>query len=401
MYNADGKPLRVALVHDWLTGMRGGEKVLAQMCKLAGGADIFTLVHVPGSTCEIIESRRIITSILNKLPGIGKYYRMCLPLMPMAIGQMSVAGYDLVISSSHCVAKGISGSGSGSGAGAGSGSSSGSGIKRSSESLHVCYCHTPMRYLWAVGKDYDQSMGLMGLGLRLLRPALRSWDVRSAGNVDHFIANSNCIAERITSAYNRTSDVLFPPADVDFYCPAQKTREDFYLIVSALAPYKRVDQALAACKKLRRPLKIIGTGQLASELKKSADGDIEFLGWQDDEVVREHYRQCKALLFPTLEDFGIVPIEAQSCGAPVIAFGKGGALDTVSDDDENPTGLLYPSQTVESLIQAIEKFEQLPPARFDPHHMHQRAKGFSEQAFRDGFIEILRPLFEQKGWSLE
>ncbi|HHH75473.1 MAG TPA: glycosyltransferase family 4 protein [Phycisphaerae bacterium] len=380
MHNADGKPLRVALVHDWLTGMRGGEKVLAQLCELMGEADIFTLIHTVGACSETIESRRIVTSFLDKLPAVRRYYRLMLPLMPAAIEHLSIADYDLVISSSHCVAKGIGG--------------------RKAGQLHVSYCHTPMRYLWALQRDYDASMGVGSLALRLMRPALRSWDRRSASRVDHFIANSNCIARRIETVYGRKSDVLHPPVDVDFYHPKPIEREDFYLMVSALSPYKRVDHAIAACKKLNRPLKIIGTGQLAREITKASGSDVELLGWADDETVRDHYRRCRALLFPTLEDFGIVPVEAQSCGCPVIAFGSGGALDTVRDGGDNPTGVLYPTQTAESLADAIVKFEQLPPTQFDPQQMHKWAKHFSKQAFREGFCEILNPLFAERGWSI-
>ncbi len=360
---------RVAIVHDWLTGMRGGEKCLVEFLDVLGEADLFTLVHLPGSCCEAIERRRIATSPLGGLPGVGRYYRHLLPAMPFAAERLDLGDYDLVLSSSHCVAKGFGG--------------------RRAEQLHVCYCYSPMRYVWDVGRDYSSRMGLSGAALAAMRPWLRAWDRRSAGRVDRFIAISETIRERIARCYGRDADVLYPPVDTEFYTPAETPREDWYLVVSAFAPYKCVDHALAACGKTGRRLKVIGSGQDLVRLRRQTPGNVELLGWRSDEEIREHYRRCRALLFPGLEDFGIVPLEAAACGAPVIAYGAGGAAETVIDmeDDRTPTGLHYRPQSVEGLIDALERFEGLLD-RFDPAAARARAEEFSRERFAREFREL-------------
>ena len=365
-FPAQNRPLKVAIVHDWLTGMRGGEKVLQLICRLVPQADVFTLIHTPGVCGAAIESRRIRTSLLNALPGVQRYYRNLLPLMPAAIEAMDVGKYDLVISSSHCVAKGIGG--------------------RRPDQLHLCYCYTPMRYIWDVADDYEQRMGLSGLAMRALGPLLRAWDRRSAGRVDRFIAISRCVAERIQRCYGRDSDVVYPPVDVDYYSPDPRVpREDFYLVVSALAPYKKVDHAVEAFRQLRRPLKVIGTGQMAEQIARDCPPNVELLGWQSDTAVRDHLRRCRALLFPGLEDFGIVPLEATACGTPVIAHAAGGALETVRDAaGPGATGLLYDPQTPEALAEAVRRFENLA-IRWDAPAMHAWAARFSNRRFLEGF----------------
>lgn len=373
---------RVALVHDWLTGMRGGEKVLLEICRLFPQADLLTLLHVQGSCDGLIENRTIRTSFLNRLPLVRHYYRHLLPWMPRAISRLDASRYDLIISTSHCVAKGV-------------------GSQRDGQ-LHVCYCFTPMRYIWAVEQDYRRSLGLSGLVLRALTPRLRAWDRRAADNVDLFLADSVCVADRIRHAYGRDSCVLYPSADVNYYTPSAQAREDFYLVVSALGPYKRADLAVAAASSLGRPLKIIGTGPEMSKLKRQAGRNVEFLGWQNDTVLRDNYRRCRALLFPQLEDFGIVPLEASACGCPVIAYAGGGALETVRDAADsavaNPTGLLFSPQTADGLADAICRFESPQMCgRFDPAAMRQWAERFGSGAFAEGFKKAVEPLMAGRG----
>jgi glycosyltransferase involved in cell wall biosynthesis len=355
--------VRIALVHDWLTGLRGGEKVLSELCDLLPDADILTLIHRSGSTDPAIEQRRIITSTLNDLPGVGRYYRHLLPLMPLAMEGIDARAYDLIVSSSHCVAKGV--------------------IRRPG-SVHVCYCHTPMRYAWSQSGAYDAAMGLRGLALKLLRPYLRAWDRRSAGHVDVFVANSSNVADRIRHIYGRDAEVVYPPVDTAFYTPADVPREDFYLVVGAMAPYKRVDQAVEACRKLGRRLVVIGAGQQSQSLLRARSDKIELLGAVDNEVVRDHFRRAKALLFPGEEDFGIVPVEAIACGCPVIAYGAGGVLETVT----TTTGRLYTPQTVGALVEAIEQFES-GQGRFESAVMSEWARAFQPESFRSRMRQVL------------
>ena len=365
--------MRIALVHDWLTGLRGGEKVLSELCGLLPDADILTLIHRPGSSGPTIERHRIITSILNDLPGVGRYYRHLLPLMPLAMEAVDARDYDLIVSSSHCVAKGV--------------------IRRPG-SVHVCYCHTPMRYAWNQGGAYDAAMGLRGLALKLLRPYLRAWDRRSAGHVDVFVANSRNVADRIGRIYGRDADVVHPPVDTAFYTPADIQREDFYLVVGAMAPYKRVDQAIDACRKLGRRLVVIGTGQQFPSLSKACPDGVDFLGAVSDEVVRDHFRRARALLFPGEEDFGIVPVEAIACGCPVIAYGAGGARETVVPFGGAPTGLLYTPQTTDALVAAVQQFEG-EENRYDSAAMFEWAQAFRPESFR----KRMRQVLEAAGFS--
>lgn len=331
--------MRIALVHDWLTGMRGGEKVLSSLCELLPGADVFALLHRRGSLTGPLARRRVRTTWLDDLPCVGRYYRHLLPLMPLAIEGLDLSAYDLIVSSSHCVAK---------------------GVLRRSNAAHVCYCHTPMRYAWSQGHAYDATMGLGGLALRVLRPYLRAWDRRSANHVDHFIANSRNVADRIQRAYGRPAEVVHPPVDTEFFSPGDAEREDFYLVAGALAPYKHAEHAIKACRRLGRRLVVIGAGQQWAKLSRLASDSIQFLGAVSDTSLRDHYRRCRGLLFPGEEDFGIVPVEAMACGCPVIAYGAGGALETVVESGDSRsagTGLLYSPQTVDGLISAVERFE--------------------------------------------
>ena len=358
--------LRVVLVHDWLTGMRGGEKVLEAMCRRWPDAPLYTLIHKRGSCSPAIEQRPIVTSFLNKLPGVKRYYRYTLPLMPAAVG-WRLPECDLVFSSSHCVAKGVT---------------------VPSGALHLCYCHTPMRYAWHMQDSYFHDRGWRGpkkwLAQKVLA-RLREWDRRTAAGVTHFIANSEVVRRRIRDCYDRDAVVIHPPVDTEFYCTANVVREDFYLILSAFAPYKRLDLAIDACRKLGKKLIVIGSGQDEKQLRRFADERIVFLGWQRDEVLRDHLRRCQALLFPGEEDFGIVPVEAQACGTPVIAFGRGGATETVVP---NVTGVWFDEQAVDCLAAAIDQFERnradFDPQRLRTHALRFRAERFEAELF--GFV---------------
>ncbi len=332
---------RVALVHDWLTGMRGGEKCLEVLCRRWPQAQLFTLLHRNGSVSSAIEGLQRTTTFLHHLPGVSRYYRYLLPAMPLAAATWSLPPCDLVVSFSHCVAK---------------------SARPPRDVPHVCYCFTPMRYAWHMRDSYfgkDRVSGLKARLLGRLLAELRDWDRRTADAVTHFIAISRTVQQRIRECYDRQSSVIYPPVDTDFYCPAPVARSDYYLAVSAFAPYKRLDLAIAACNRLQRPLVIIGTGQDAHRLKRLAGPTVQFLGWQTDEQIRNHMRRCRALLFPGEEDFGIVPVEAQACGAPVIAFGRGGVTETVvpHSSRREPTGVFFAEQTAESLLDAMSLFE--------------------------------------------
>jgi len=368
--------MKVALVHDWLTGMRGGERCLEVFCELFPEADLFTLVHIPGNVSPRIESMRIHTSFLQNLPGIEKYYRYYLPLMPWTIGAFNLRGYDLILSSSHCVAKGIRITGGG---------------------THICYCFTPMRYIWDQFDIYFSGRGrwVQSLVMRLLQPFLKNWDVRSSRGVHQFIATSRHIQKKIESYYRRESTVITPPVNTDFYSPDTAAREDFFLIVSALSPYKRVDLAVEAFNELGYPLRIIGAGPEMPYLRSIAASNIQFLGPVVDEEVRSHYARCRALVFPGEEDFGIVPLEAQAMGCPVIALGKGGALETVIPEPgswkpqtgiseekiQKPTGLFFYQTTKKSLCQAIEHFNSIATG-FDSNEIREHALEFNLDQFR-------------------
>jgi glycosyltransferase involved in cell wall biosynthesis len=368
---------RVILVHDWLTGMRGGEKCLELLCRRWPDAWLYTLLHRKGSVAPIIEQRRLITSFLQHLPAIERYYRYLLPTMPAAVSRWRLPACDLVFSLSHCVAK---------------------AVRPPPGVPHVCYCFTPMRYAWHQRQAYFNATRLGRLGFAavegLLR-ALRHWDRQTAERVTHFLAISRTVQRRIAECYNRPSTILYPPVDTDFYCPAATARQGYYLIVSAFAPYKRLDLAIDACQRLKRRLVVIGTGQDERRLKSLAGPRVDFLGWQPDSVIREHFRRCRALLFPGEEDFGIVPVEAQACGTPVIAFGRGGATETTiplhirkRGMSHEPTAVWFDEQTPHNLIEAMETFERRA-AELNPSAARRQALRFHYTRFEEGLTAFL------------
>lgn len=364
--------MKVAIVHDWLTGRRGGEKVLESLCRLFPDADLFTLFYLPEKVGARIAAHRVTASWLNGLPGVDRYYRYLLPLAPRAVETFDLRGYDLVLSSSHAVAK---------------------GARVPTGIPHVCYCHTPMRYVWDVAEDYFQFGPLRRvrkLFLAAWQKRLRAWDVRSSSRVTHFLANSENVRDRILRLYGRNSVVLYPPVETDFFTPApdHPAAGDYFLVVSALEPYKRVDLAIRAMNRLGKPLLVAGSGSQAAALKRLAGPNVEFTGWVSDEQLRELYRGCRAVLFPGLEDFGIVPVEAQACGKPIVAYGRGGVLESVLP---GRTGLFFDEQTEGALVDAVMALENLA---FDAEAARQNSLRFSRQRFEGALREFLASMME-------
>jgi glycosyltransferase involved in cell wall biosynthesis len=360
---------RVALVHDWLTGMRGGEKVLEAIAELYPSAPIYTLLHVKGSVSAAIERHPGRRSFVNWLPSAARHYRQYLPLFPTAVEQFDLDDYDLVISTSHCAAKSVVVPG---------------------RAVHVCYCHSPMRYAW---DQFDAYFGPDRVGAarsRLLRPILAGlarWDRDTAGRVNRYVANSHYVAGRIRRYYNRGSTVVHPPIDTAYYRPeATAGPQPFLLVVSALAPYKRLDLAIAAAAATRTPLTIVGRGPEEDRLRAlatSTGGDITFTGWLGDEQIRDLYRRCRALVMPGIEDFGMVPVEAQACGRPVVALGEGGALDSVVD---GVTGILVRESTVEAFAAA---FRDVATRTFDTAAIRRHAEAFGKDRFQREFQQVV------------
>jgi glycosyltransferase involved in cell wall biosynthesis len=359
----DAGPKRVAVIHDWLTGMRGGEKVLEAIGELYPEATFHTLVRVPGSVSPALERRTIRTSAVNRLPRAGRWYRHYLPLYPATVELFDLDRYDLVISSSHCAVKSVVPPGG---------------------ATHVCYCHSPMRYAWDQFPAYFGPAQVGAATSALLRPimaGLARWDRATAGRVDRFLANSQYVAGRIRRYYNRESTVVYPPVDTGFFqLPAGAAGPDAgFVIVSALVPYKRVDLAIEACRRVGAPLTIVGHGPEEARLRALAGPDTRFLGWRTDDEIRELYGAARAVLLPGVEDFGIVPVEAQACGAPVVALGAGGALETVVD---GATGVLVAEPTVEALAEGLTRVGR---TRFDRGAIRASAERFSRQRFMTDF----------------
>ena len=369
--------MRVAIAHDWLNGMRGGERVLEALLELYPDAELYTLFHDPGSVSEQIESQRIHASVLDRLPGARKRYRYLLPLYPWAVARFDLTGFDLVISSSHCAAK---------------------GVQVPEQTPHICYCHTPMRYLW---DQYDAyfAKGRASLPTRLamsvVSEPLRRWDARSALAVDHFVANSRYIQDRIKRYYERGSSVIHPPVDLTRFSPGPEPRGDFFLTLGALVPYKRIELAVEVFNRLGRPLRVVGGGVELARLRAMAGPSVTIEGPVSDEEVVSLLARCRGLILPGVEDFGIGVVEALASGAPVIALGEGGALDTICDagNGTNPAmatanGVLFPQPTVESLEEAVERFERLD---FDATDVAATAGDFSRERFlREMRVEIDR-----------
>jgi glycosyltransferase involved in cell wall biosynthesis len=363
------RPGRVALVHDWLTGMRGGEKVLDAVAELYPGATLHTLLHVRGSVSPALERIAERRSFVQWLPAAGRRYRQYLPLFPTAIEQFDLDPYDLVISTSHCAAKSVVVSG---------------------RARHVCYCHSPMRYAW---DQFDAYFGPARVGTsrsRLLRHVMARmarWDRDTAGRVDRYVANSHYVAGRIRRYYNRGSTIVYPPVDTAFYRPEPARRpESFFLVVSALVPYKRLDVAIRACAATRTPLTVVGRGPEEARLRRlaaSAAAEVTFTGWLDDAQVRDLYQRCRAVVMTGVEDFGMVPVEAQACGRPAIALAEGGAVESVVD---GVTGLLVRDNSVDAFAAALR---DAASRDFDVAAIRRHAESFGKARFQEQFQKVV------------
>lgn len=363
--------MKVAIVHDWLTNMGGSEKVVLQLHQLFPDAPVYTSIFNPDKVDPAFREIEVIPSFLQKFPWAMKKYQQYLPLMPMAFEQFDLRRYDLIISSNHACSK---------------------GIIPSPHAVHVCYSHTPMRYAWSGFHEYQEHEQIGKLKKLVMLPLLhylRLWDRQSADRVDHFVANSNEVAARIQKYYRREATVIHPPV----YIPERQAStkdEGYYLMVGRLVPYKRTDMAVEAFNRMKKPLVVIGDGGDLNRIKQMAGPTVQVLGRQDDATVHRYYEGCKAFVFPGEEDFGITPIEAQSYGKPVLAYGRGGALDTVKHGE---TGLFFAEQTVEALVSVIDVFER---TAFDAGAIRRHAESFSEKVFRQKMADFIDGILSQK-----
>jgi glycosyltransferase involved in cell wall biosynthesis len=362
--------MKIAIVHEWLTTYAGSEKVLEAMLAEYPQADVFTLIDfLPEKHGSIISPRVVQTSFMQKIPFVKYWYRYLLGLMPFAIEQYDLSKYDLVISNSHSVAK---------------------GVITGPDQLHICYCYTPMRYAWDLQTQYLEESGLFtgvaSVLARLILSRMRIWDMRTAPGVDHFIACSKYIARRIQKIYRRDAAVIYPNVAVEDFVIGEAKREDFYFTSSRMVPYKKIHLIVEAFSKMPdRRLVVIGEGPQFKRIKALAGGNVTLLGYQPFPVLLSHLQRAKAFIFAAEEDFGIAPLEAQACGTPVLAFAKGGAMETVVD---GVTGLYFHEQSASAICDAVRKFEALP-GHFDPARIRAHAERFSTRQFRRQFRQYV------------
>ena len=367
--------MKISLVHEWLTVLAGSEKVLEAIYQIFPGSDIYVLVkndeNLKGT---IFENANIHTSFIQKLPFSGTKYRNYLPFFPLAVEQFDLSEYDVVISSSHAVAK---------------------GVLTNANQLHICYCHTPIRYAWDLYHQYLKenklNSGLKGLIVKYFLHKIRIWDVVSSNRVDFFVANSKYVAKRIGKIYRRDAEVIYPPVDVDKF-ELYRKKEDFYLAASRFVPYKKIDLIVEAFSKMPdKKLVVIGDGPDFEKIKRKAGKNVELLGYQPFEVLKEYMQKAKAFIFAAEEDFGIMPVEAQACGTPVIAYGKGGVTETVIS---GKTGIFFEKQTVESLVEAVNLFEK-KENKFDITEIRKNAEKFNKERFKREFKEFVERKIEE------
>ncbi len=366
------KNKRLALVHYWLTGMRGGEKVVQSICDLFPDIDIFTLVYNKDKISESINRHKVTTSFIQRFPFAKKKYQTYLPFMPIAIEQFDMSGYDIVISSESGIAK---------------------GVLTKPETCHFCYCHTPMRYLWNMYFDYLKNDNIRNLKRMIIERYfnyLRVWDLATSFRVDYFMCNSQNVRRRILKYYNRDSEVIYPPVDVENMI-FEPRKEDYYLVVSQLVSYKRIDLAIRAFNELGKELVIIGEGPELKKLKKIAGDNIRFMGWQSSDELKKYYAGAKAFIFPGEEDFGITPVEAQASGTPVIGYGKGGLLETVI---EGKTGMFFQRQDHKDIAGVVEAFES-GSSKFDPEKIRKNSLKFSKKIFTDRLSRFLEEKYQE------
>ena len=350
--------MKVALVHYWLVTMRGGEKVLETLCKMFPEADIYTNVYNPDAVSDIIRSHKVYTTKINKFPMARKLYQKYMPFMPKALMELDLTGYDLIISSESGPAKGVC---------------------PAPDAFHICYCHTPMRYLWDMYHEYfKKSNPIVKFFMKKMIPGLRLWDISSSNLVDYFVANSHYVASRINRYYKRNAEVVYPPCSIEKYINNPRNPEDFYLFFGQLVGYKRADLAIEACIKSGRKIVVIGDGKSKKAAEYTKSGLVTFTGRVSDEAIADYLSKAKALLFPGIEDFGIIPVEANAAGCPVLAYKKGGALDSIK---ENVTGMFFDEQTTDSLIKCMDSFEKIQSEFTDRKAFTEHVQQFSENEF--------------------
>lgn len=365
--------MKTAIICDWLVTYAGAERFLGILIECFPEADIFAVIdHLDPKHRDLLKGKKVQTTYIQRFPFAKKLYRAYLPWMPLAIEQLDVSKYDLIISSSHAVAK---------------------GVITGPDQLHISYVHSPMRYAWDFQHQYLNETGLnKGLKSYFARKILhkmRIWDQRTANGVDHFVANSNFIARRIWKTYRREAEVIPPPVDTSFFQPyAQK--EDFYLAASRLVPYKKMDLIAEAFSQMPdKKLIIIGDGPEMNKVKAKAGNNVELLGYQSSDVLKQHMQRAKALIFASEEDFGLIPVEVQACGTPVIAYGKGGALDSVQDiSQDNPTGIFFYEQSVKAICDAVKQFEQ-NQHQFTLENCVKNAAQFDNERFKERFLKFV------------
>ena len=356
--------MKVAIIHYWLVGMRGGEKVLESLIDLYPQSDIYTNVYIPSNISDKINNQKVYTTFINNIPLSKKFYKYLLILMPFALRVLNLKKYDLIISSESGPSKGI--------------------VKRSN-AKHICYCHSPMRYIWEMKEDYTKNLNLlMKIATKIFFPYLKKWDIKSAKNIDMIVTNSNFVKDRVRKYWNQNACVVHPPVKIDEFNIVDEV-DDYYLVLSQLVEYKRIDIAIKGFNKYNKKLVVIGEGDELNNLKKIAQKNILFLGWQSEENKKKYLSRCKALIFPGIEDFGIVPIETMASGRPVIALKIGGALDYIINMEN---GVFFNEQSSDSLLEALNKFENNSD-KFNSDLIKKSVRKFNYTVFNQKIKKII------------